>query len=846
MVKKYKIKSLRKYQEGGEEKKEVSPKKEKPVFDPAMWNPNNLEYTKGFEPDPVKWNKFHTWLTQKKINGKPAAGNTDLDNKDTKKSQVLIDEWNKLNPDKPITTDDIKYAQDWYIRQGNPINESQTTTTARTPDLWLGSKTSQIKFPIKQGKYTDYTKAQKDPTAIFNKTIQVVDKVGDIPYAYSVKYNQSGTPEVLSGYNKFYGELPKTLFPEQKFYQQPQTIDTINLMPKLTPEEIKQKLKNVPSTEIKEFAGGGKAGNFFHNFGTAIADTALGAIGAGDVLNEGDYRGKRAEQWGNVTDVTGQIAGAVAPMAMNAMIPGSGKFVSMGQQIIGANLNKAYGPQEEENQIMYAKHGGMMPNAELEKKEVMQYPDGTTGQVNGPSHENGGVPVNIPAGTKVFSDRLKASNGKTFAKEAAKLKTDKEERIIEDKKTDRLAKATAQLMLDAKNKKLNQLFMEQEMKKESMHRKQLEDDFMACGGMVKMQNGGIYIKPQNRGKFTAAAKRAGMGVQEYASHILANKENYSSTLVKRANFARNASKWKHEYGGMHMMPDGTMMLNSMMPKYSDRAVHDPEGKERDAWMKWQSQNWDPEVMDYQTALNTFRQQQSDLNSNFANKEQMQKFELTPIVEKDAPFNPQLANQLRLPDNQKSPDSFNQNKFTDALGFAAGAAVQNIGNIAYLAQQGKKYDTQKFYEYTPKTLSSQEAMRQADLEGKIAAQNIRTASGGSPGTYLSNRVALGSGISKAKGQIQENFENLNTQIQNQAAQLNLANKYNVDDINARNKAAALNQYYGTLNALGQSAAGAFKDYRATSMDRSKINMLPKIYDIYKNNPELAELIMSWTK
>lgn len=55
----------------------------------------------------------------------------------------------------------------------------------------------------------------------------------------------------------------------------------------------------------------------------------------------------------------------------------------------------------------------------------------------------------------------------------------------------------------------------------------------------------ISIKKQNRGKFTEAAKRAGMSVQEYANHIMANKDKYSSTLVKRANFARNASKFKH-------------------------------------------------------------------------------------------------------------------------------------------------------------------------------------------------------------------------------------------------------------------------------------------------------------
>jgi len=54
----------------------------------------------------------------------------------------------------------------------------------------------------------------------------------------------------------------------------------------------------------------------------------------------------------------------------------------------------------------------------------------------------------------------------------------------------------------------------------------------------------IRIKPSNRGKFTAKAKRAGMGVQAYARKVLANKKRYPSSTVRQANFARNAAKWK--------------------------------------------------------------------------------------------------------------------------------------------------------------------------------------------------------------------------------------------------------------------------------------------------------------
>lgn len=77
----------------------------------------------------------------------------------------------------------------------------------------------------------------------------------------------------------------------------------------------------------------------------------------------------------------------------------------------------------------------------------------------------------------------------------------------------------------------------------------LAEDVREFGPTMYAKGGKIHIKKANRGKFTAAAKRAGMSVQEYARHILANKDKYTPTLVKRANFARNASKFKHADGG---------------------------------------------------------------------------------------------------------------------------------------------------------------------------------------------------------------------------------------------------------------------------------------------------------
>lgn len=65
---------------------------------------------------------------------------------------------------------------------------------------------------------------------------------------------------------------------------------------------------------------------------------------------------------------------------------------------------------------------------------------------------------------------------------------------------------------------------------------------------VAKDGGKIYIKPSKRGTFTTAAKQRGLGVQEFASRVLANLDNYSESMRKKAQFAKNASKW-HSYGG---------------------------------------------------------------------------------------------------------------------------------------------------------------------------------------------------------------------------------------------------------------------------------------------------------
>lgn len=64
--------------------------------------------------------------------------------------------------------------------------------------------------------------------------------------------------------------------------------------------------------------------------------------------------------------------------------------------------------------------------------------------------------------------------------------------------------------------------------------------------ILKLKNGsGIHIKKKNRGKFTAYC-----GGNVTSACIAKAKASGNPTLVKRATFAANARKWKHQQGGI--------------------------------------------------------------------------------------------------------------------------------------------------------------------------------------------------------------------------------------------------------------------------------------------------------
>lgn len=100
---------------------------------------------------------------------------------------------------------------------------------------------------------------------------------------------------------------------------------------------------------------------------------------------------------------------------------------------------------------------------------------------------------------------------------------------------------------------------------------------------IAAYGGNIHIKPSRKGTFTATAKKHNKSVQEFASQVLANPNNYSSAMVKKANFARNAAKWKHADGGPIKSLFDNNKDNTMIPLapntidwYNIKKIHDRE------------------------------------------------------------------------------------------------------------------------------------------------------------------------------------------------------------------------------------------------------------------------------
>jgi len=561
-------------------------------------------------------------------------------------------------------------------------------------------------------------------------------------------------------------------------------------------------------SNIKDFMGNGT---------NAVADITLSALGADNIIKDDAYKGNSAKFFKGYSDVVGGVAKAALPMAANAIVPGSGQFVSMGQNAIGqfnpqdnsmitydAQGNPIYPQQRSTKQIgqmagqlgtmgssflqfggMKYPNGGMnmLPNSEVEKQENTLNPDGTTTQFNGSSHLDGGIKTNLNPGTMIFSDELKLGN-KTFAELNKSNMTSKEDKILESNKYGNISKHTAELMKFAKNKNSKMLFSTQEALKQF--------------------------------KLQAYAKKMGIKLpsmdNEHMEHQNQSEQSESEFAMGGIQLPMYTNKQnelpKFDGGGKYI--NGIWIDNTPMIPTKNTQIINPSNSLN------YSNSYAPGVMGYNDSMNT-------PNNPYIN----------PVDNLELKGNPQITEPIQFNNpyiKQKSNIDWNNIGTNVAMGLA-----NNAGNIYNLSRYNnpeiEKYDRLKATYLDPSA-----SLRDADAQTKRAEYNVRGASGGNAGTYLSNRVALNAQNTINKDRINKEYQNINAGISNNVNQYN--NQLSQQEIiaNAQNRARNRSGKGEAIGSMGSNIANQIMDNKKGSMDQETLNLMIKYY----NNPEFQNI------
>lgn len=184
--------------------------------------------------------------------------------------------------------------------------------------------------------------------------------------------------------------------------------------------------------------------------------------------------------------------------------------------------------------------------------------------------------------------------------------------------------------------------------------------------------------------------------------------------------------------------------------------------------------------------------------------------------------------MSMIDSSKKEDKVDWANIGESVGMGL---LGNIGNLAYLFDEGKDYDKVSYGRYNPETVnasSSRRAIRDAMATSKEALKES--------GRLDRNSLALlGTQSAQQLADAEERVRLANTGMLNDAQLKNLEVGMREQDDTARNKGAALTNYYNALGALGQNAQAAYRGHNLRMSDAEKQRL------VAENNLRLQELL-----
>lgn len=543
------------------------------------------------------------------------------------------------------------------------------------------------------------------------------------------------------------------------------------------------------------------------------------------------------------------------------------------QQIAAANAQQQQAYQNQQNikqfqardggqmpfKKLYAEGGmNMQPNAQLESVdgvgESYQTPDGNISHVpdNTGTHEeqanqmNPMGNVNIDPGTMILSSskRLKLpSTGKSASESFKPI-----QRLIDKQKKGIELTKGEEKSLEMAPYAFNKFYNETEalkLAKVNNYKKRL-------GGVQKLVNGGLK---DNLGASSNLYPGGGLVVDpNYNAWSAKNQLNHYQGLSDQPNMMYNPANYKYDYynpkqnyiqqpfvqpvpgnkgidfnnsqsGPFNRNTNGYVNSNFTFGE-GGRKQYDWNGnqssyKENGIPDNTQYQRWGQDLSDQDKANIDARDNpstdnsysQDKINSNYTSG-------LRPQVVED--YQPTLPKKGVQYTRHNQPTNWKDMAYQ-----GAGTLAQSAGQLMYLKEQGKKYDTQQFYQNNPRYVDYSSDRRDAQLENNAARYAMQNASNGNSGAYLANIGNQYGRNSLNLSRINQAQDNQNAQIANRSQEYNIRNRYMTDDINARNKAAVQNAYYNAIGSVGTNVASGMRDYRADKYDQGKVNMLPEM-------------------
>lgn len=339
--------------------------------------------------------------------------------------------------------------------------------------------------------------------------------------------------------------------------------------------ELKNLSKQNTAGTLGSAASGAQLGSTVGSIAGPIGGAIGGVAGAVGGLVSGIFGGKRKKRQlkRKISEANKQISAA------NQFNLSEAHTGMLQQEYLGE-----YG--DTQSDVLYNKgkskcNTGRTANALVGNGETIV--DGNTGELEEVTQGRGvgvdDVPANILPQDAIAGNLTNPRTGNTFAEDMKPLtRMEKKIKRNVDRNIQSIAKNTEDLTM-AYTRPLSQQILADQA---GVHRSR---------GIMPTEEyeegkSGIHIKPSKRGTFTAAAKRHGAGVQEFAGRVLANKESYSPAMVKKANFARNFGG-RHNEGksGIHIKPENRGKFTASANRagmgvqaFANKVLSAPEGE----------------------------------------------------------------------------------------------------------------------------------------------------------------------------------------------------------------------------------------------------------------------------